>query len=105
MGDVRYKKARGFGADQVLYSPLSRDQFRRRKTVGAALLKHMGDDDSQDDMVLDGYEKDGDGDREDRKTKEAMQEAFFTTGTRKKVEIVKKTRIVPKKKRESAPAL
>ena len=101
-GDVRYKVAREFGADQVLYSPLSKDQYRRRKTVGAALLKHMTDYDSQDDMVMDGYEKDDGTADDDKKIKQEMEEAFFNTGQRKKVEIVKKKRLVPKKKRESA---
>ena len=53
LGDRRYQKVQRKGADEFHYTPLSKDQHERRSTVGAALLKHMGDFESMDDMVLD----------------------------------------------------
>ena len=44
-----------FGVDKVFYTPLSSDQYNRRKTVGESILKSLGGQfESLDDMVVDG---------------------------------------------------
>jgi hypothetical protein len=39
----RWRASETFGVDKSLYSPLSNEQLTRRETVGAALLRNMGD--------------------------------------------------------------
>mmetsp|Transcript_56426 Transcript_56426/g.136946 ORF Transcript_56426/g.136946 Transcript_56426/m.136946 type:complete len:1100 (-) Transcript_56426:1416-4715(-) len=45
IGEKRWRKEEQFGADEVIYSPLSREQHDRRKAVSAALKGAMDDDD------------------------------------------------------------
>jgi hypothetical protein len=55
VGEKRWRFHEGFGADQVLFSPLSRDQYDRRKRISESILAHIGDDlpfgtDKEEDM-------------------------------------------------------
>ena len=59
----RWRFEEGFNADEVIWSPLSRDQYDRRKTVGASILATMGEFAALDDMLLDEFEKDGEGEK------------------------------------------
>jgi hypothetical protein len=57
VSEKRWRKDEAFGADEVFFTPLSRDQHSRRKTVGEALIRSMGDQfESLDDMAMDGVE-------------------------------------------------
>ena len=52
IGEKRWRKEEKFGADEVIYSPLSREQHDRRKAVSAALFQSMGAVDGSDDGGL-----------------------------------------------------
>jgi hypothetical protein len=54
VSEKRWRTSEKFGVDKAFYSPLSSEQYTRRKTVGAAILKSLGDFESLDDMVIDG---------------------------------------------------
>lgn len=58
VSEKRWRFEENFNADEVIWSPLSRDQYDRRKTVGAAILKTMDKFAPMDDMLLDEFEKD-----------------------------------------------
>lgn len=63
VSEKRWRFEEGFNADEVIWSPLSRDQYDRRKTVGASILATMDKFAPLDDMLLDEFEKDGEGDK------------------------------------------
>lgn len=58
VNEKRWRFEEDFNADEVIWSPLSREQYDRRKTVGASILKSMMEFAPLDDMVLDEYEED-----------------------------------------------
>jgi hypothetical protein len=60
----RWRFEEGFNADEVIWSPLSRDQYDRRKTVGASILASMDQYAPLDDMLLDEFEKGEEGEKE-----------------------------------------
>lgn len=57
INEKRWRTDEAFDADEVFFTPLSRDQHSRRKTVGEALIRSMGENfESLDDMAMDGVE-------------------------------------------------
>ena len=61
VNEKRWRFVEDFNADEVIWSPLSREQYDRRKTVGASILKSMMEFAPLDDMVLDEFEEEGEG--------------------------------------------
>ena len=41
VGEKRWRFEENYDVDEVIYSPLSRDQYDRRKKVGEALFKNL----------------------------------------------------------------
>lgn len=58
VNEKRWRFEESFNADEVIWSPLSREQYDRRKTVGASILASMNNCAPLDDMVLDEFEED-----------------------------------------------
>ena len=44
VGEKRWRFQEKFGADEVLFSPLSKDQYDRRKRISQSLLANLGND-------------------------------------------------------------
>jgi len=59
VNEKRWRFEESFNVDEVIWSPLSREQYDRRKTVGASILASMKSSAPLDDMVLDEFEQDG----------------------------------------------
>jgi hypothetical protein len=60
VGEKRWRFQENFDADEVIYSPLSREQYDRRKSVGESIMKNVGSLGLLDDDMLDALEKDTD---------------------------------------------
>merc|ERR1712151_735512 len=54
--EKRWRVDEDFDVDEVVWSPLTHEQYNRRKTVGSAILKSMDQEAPLDDMVLGEFE-------------------------------------------------
>lgn len=60
VSEKRWRFEENFNVDEVVWSPLSREQFDRRKKVDTAILKTMDKFASVDDVLLDTFDRDDD---------------------------------------------
>jgi hypothetical protein len=69
VSEKRWRYNEEWNTDEVIWSPLSREQYDRRNTVGASILRTMDKFAPLDDMVMGEFEEDNKGEETTKKRK------------------------------------